>query len=311
MEEKEITIESALSTMSEALKQYEEGKYDTAEHTRKLANEMFDKVSSKMSTEEGRDDMMYGECRNFGMLYKILESNTKLMYESEEGRKSIAKIARLIKSNPVLLSEFKTYNTYLNPVNVTDAKEYVSEAIKLSEKHSKKELKVNNQIMLDTIRGEGLEENVNFDEDEIAVYEAIENTISSKPKIENVNSHINTLNLLSECVAERNITKDNKTASERLSEAYRAISEKYADVINEDEIKLVEKIATQPDKGESMFNKYRKEILERVEKEIVTSEGVDKEGWKQVRENVEKKTFNPKNAVVDIAEMIEIGNTLK
>lgn len=311
MEEKEITIESALSTMSEALKQYEEGKYDTAEHTRRLANEMFDKVSAKMSTEDGRDDMMYGECRNFGMLYKILESNTKYMYETEEGRKSIAKIAKLIKTNPVLLSEFKTYNAYLNPINVTDAKEYVSEAIKLSEKHSKKETKVNNQIMLDTIRGEGLDENVDFDEEEIAVYEAIESTIISKPKIENVNSHINTINLLSECVSERNINKEEKTASERLSEAYSVISDKYSDIVNEDEVKLIEKISTQNDKGESIFNKYRKEILESVEKELVKSEGIDKEGWRQVKENVENKVFNPKSAIVDIAEMIEIRNTLK
>ena len=310
MEEKEITIESALSTMSEALKQYEEGRYDTAEHTRQLANEMFDKISAKMSTEDGRDEMVYGECRNFGMLYKVFESNTKCMYESESGKKSIAKLTRLIKSNPVLLSEFKTYNAYLNPVNVSDAKEYVSEVIKLSEKHSKKELKVNNEIMLNAIRGEGLEENVGFEEDEIELYEAIESTITSTPKIENVNSHINTLNLLSECVSERNINKNTKTASECLSEAYKAISEKYSEVINEDERKLVEKITTQPDKGELMFNKYRNDILEQISKELFKSEGVDKEGWKQVKENVENKTFNPKTAVIDIAEMIEIGNTL-
>ena len=194
MEEKD-NLEKAMTLMSSALKQYEEGKFDLAEHSRREANKLFDEMAQEMSTQDGLDKMRFGESRNFGMLYQILENNSKTLYAN--GKDKLGKVVNLIKSNPVLLSEFKTYNAFTNPTNVENPETYVNEAVSLAVRHTTKELKEANSKLLSEYRKLNLDESVETTQDELELFEDIEYVITNMPKLDNINEYTNVKKRLS------------------------------------------------------------------------------------------------------------------
>ncbi len=305
MEEKD-NLEKAMTLMSSALKQYEDGKFDVAEHSRREANKLFDEMAREMSTQDGVDKMRFGESRNFGMLYSIFEANTKSLYAN--GKDKLAKVVSTIKSNPVLLSEFKTYNAFVNPTGVENPDVYVNEAVSLAERHTVKELKENNVMLLNTLRELGLNENVCPSPEEIELYEDIEYVITNQPDLRNICEYSQVKRRLSESVRDRN-TENKENHSERMKtsvdEAYEALSSKYGEELNEDEIKLVESISGNEKEAERVFNETRDKLVSKIKKELTESETNDKQRWNSLLESINSKTYNKKTALVDIAEMLE------
>ena len=311
MEEKD-NLEKAMTLMSSALKQYEDGKFDVAEHSRREANKLFDEIAQEMSTQDGMDKMRFGESRNFGMLYSIFEANTKNLYVN--GKDKLAKVVNTIKSNPVLLSEFKTYNTFMNPTGVENPDVYVNEAVSLTERHTVKELKENNVMLLNTLRELGLNENVETSQEDIELYEDIEYVITSKPDLRNICEYSHVKRRLSECVRDRNREgKENQSGDMKtcVDEAYEALSSKYSDELNEDEIRLIESVSGNEKEAERVFNETRDNLISKIRKELSESEDFEKERWISLLENVKSKTYAKKTALVDIAELLEAGNTFE
>lgn len=308
MEEKD-NLEKAMTLMSSALKQYEDGKFDVAEHSRREANKLFDEMAQEMSTQDGMDKMRFGESRNFGMLYSIFEANTKNLYASDKDK--LAKVVNTIKSNPVLLSEFKTYNAFLNPTGVENPNAYVNEAVSLTERHTIEELKENNVKLLNTLRELGLNENVEASPEDIELYEDIEYVITNKLDLRNICEYSHVKKRLSECVRDRN-TEINENHSDGVKtsvyEAYEALSTKYGEELNEDEIRLVESVSGNDKEAERVFNETRDSLVSKIKKELSESEGSEKQRWSSLLENVKSKTYNKKTALVDIAEMLEAGD---
>lgn len=305
MEEKD-NLEKAMTLMSQALKQYEEGKFDLAEHSRTEANRLFDEMSEDMSTQEGMDKMKFGESRNFGMLYSILEANSKKMYASN--LKSLARIAEEIRRNPVLLSEFRTYNAFTNPTNVQDAEAYVNEAVSLAERHTKSELKMANSKLLSEYRKLGLDENVESLSDDLELYEDIEYVITHKPDITNINRYAEVKKHLSESVRDRNVNETGigkHELGETIENAYGSLADKCNEELNRDEIALVEEICASKDGGERKFNEIKEGLARKISAEIASSEGSERERWSKLMESVLSKTYSKSTALVNIAEMIE------
>ncbi len=308
MEEKD-NLEKAMTLMSSAIKQYEEGKFDVAEHSRREANKLFDEMAREMSTQDGVDKMRFGESRNFGMLYSIFEANTKELYSTNKDK--IVKVVNTIKSNPVLLSEFKTYNAFVNPTGVENPEAYVNEAVSLTERHTVNELKENNVKLLNTLRELGLNENVEVSPEEIELYENIEFVITNRPEITNIYEYSVVKKRLCESVEERNTENKEKSVQgmkTSVDEAYEALSAKYGEELNEDEIKLVESLSGNAKDAERVFNETRDKLVSKIRKELTESEGTDKQRWNTLLEGIKSKTYDRKTALVDIAEMLEAAD---
>lgn len=123
--------------MQRALDQLEQGNIEEFETDRALANELFD----QMNAEEEEMDALYNESRNFGIVYNVIEANVPHLLESTEGKKSLRKIVKAIKSDKLLHEQFKAYNN-LQPSNkVANIEEYINEAISLVPSFDKKMLR--------------------------------------------------------------------------------------------------------------------------------------------------------------------------
>ncbi len=311
MEEKD-NLEKAMTLMSSALKQYEEGKFDVADHSRREANKLFDGMSNELSTQDGVDKMRFGESRNFGMLYSIVEANSKELYTKDKSK--LKKIVETIKTNPVLLSEFKTYNAFANPVNVENPETYVNEAVNLAERHTTNELKENNMKFLETLRQLKLNENVETNPEDIELYEDVEYVITNRPDITNITEYSGVKKRLCERVEERNTVNEEESVKDMktsLDEAYEALSSKYGDELTEDEIKLVESLSGNTKDAERVFNETRNSLIGKIRKELSESEGSEKQRWNSLLESVKSKTYNKKTALVDIAEMLEAADVFE
>ena len=303
-------LDKAMKLMAEALKQYEEGKFELAEHSRKTANQMFDEFSNELSTDEGIEKVMYGENRNFGIIYNTIEANTKKLYESKEGKKKIGELLKFIRNNNVLLNEFKIYNAFTKPVNVADAREYVNESVSVIKRMPKSVIIENNHKLIEKIKELGLNEAVAITDSENELFEAIEYAILNTPSITNVNEYANVKKIIAENVELNNeVRPDAIDLDEMYERKINEISEKYNSVLNSDEIRLIEEISSSPEKAEKTFNKYKKQTLDSVKKRMDESSGEEKTSWKKVYEAILNKQFDNKKSLSIIADMISLNET--
>lgn len=308
MEEKD-NLTKAMTLMSSALKQYEEGKFDMAEHSRQEANKLFDEVNNEMSTQDGQDKMRFGESRNFGMLYRIYEDNALDFYTKDQ--KSLLKLTETIKKNPVLLSEFKTYQAFLYPNGVENPESYVNEAVNLAERHDVHTLKKANMELLSVMREMGLNENVMFSPEEIELFENIEYVITNIPNITNINKYMNVKKSLRECVETRNTNETkNQDVKQAVDEAYDGLAQKCSE-LTKDEIELVESMTSNDKNAERRFNEVKEGLLRKINREIETSNENDKSRWNFLKENIQSKNYNKQTALVDMAEMIEAAGVIE
>ena len=75
-------IEKGIKLLNEALKCYEQGEYSSAYKAYQKAGSFLTEADNRANTSEGQISLKYGGNRNFGVIYKIFESNTKNLLTS-------------------------------------------------------------------------------------------------------------------------------------------------------------------------------------------------------------------------------------
>ena len=145
------TYHKAGILMTSALEKYEKGDYEGGDRDRQEANRMYDLAEKEVDSAQGTA-ILYGENRNFGTIYKVFESNTSNLFNNKKENGKIKKILKLIKENKVLKSEFDLYKALVYPESVTNAEEYVNEALSIIPEFDKKQVVENNQKFIDLIR---------------------------------------------------------------------------------------------------------------------------------------------------------------
>lgn len=307
----EITenISKGIKLLNEALKQYDNGNSASAYKSYKSAGKFLDEANKRLNTPDGQMSMVYGGNRNFGVAYKIFESNTKELLRDKSSQNKLKKIMSLIKENKVLKSEFDVYNAFTNPVNVENPQEYVNEAISLIKQHSAKEIKENNEKLINLFRECKLNENVNITDDEAELYESIEYMLLNKKDFNNINKYNDIQKMLCEYVSNNNnIILENANIDDVYEEKLNEVVAKHDKVLNEDEINLI-KDMNDPLKAKKLFNEYKTSVTSLVKEQI--ENGTDVEAWNSILEKVNKKVFENKTALTDIAELIEIKNEIE
>lgn len=305
MENNTDTLHKAIVLMQSALKSYEEGDMGGGERDRAEANKLFDKAYD----EHTREDTLYGESRNFGIIYNVIEGNTKNLCEDKSKRKAFGGIVKYIKENKTLKSQFDFFNSLTQPNNITseDAESYLNEVVGIKPSINIEAAVAANKGLISEIRKNNLFEYVDIDDSMMNLYESIEYILFNKPTFKNVSDYASAkrtvINYLKECA-----NSNNKTETVDVDETLEEMVSKYNDVLTEDEKKLIEQVSTVEDK-EIFFNEKKQEVLNVLYE--TKKKASDKEKINEVIDSIETKQFDEKTLLKDVAEFIEISNIIQ
>lgn len=301
------TYRKAGILMQSALKKYKAGDIEGGNKDRQMANEMYDKAENQVDATA----MLYGESRNFGTIYKVFESNTSKLFTDKKGNDKLKKILKFIKENKTLKSEFDAYNALIYPESVTNAEEYVNEAISLIPNLDKKTVVESNQKFIDLIHELKLNEMVEITDDDLKLYEAVEYIVLNPKTLNNVNEFINAKKCITEHIEKNcnysNVT--NETVDSVYDKGVKEVDENYQKNLNEDEKMLVEKLASINTK-EAYFDAAKLDTLKMLDAQLNECNEENREGLQQIIENINKKKYDTDNFISDAAEFREIKNML-
>ena len=304
-----INIEKGIKLLNEALKQYENGEYSSAYKTYQKAGSFLTEANTRANTDEGRISLKYGGNRNFGVIYKIFESNTRDLLRNKSSQRKLKKIMSLIRENKVLNDEFKAYNAFTNPINVENPSEYVAEAVSLITRYSGKTIRENNEKLINLFKEYNLNENISVDDSEIELFENIEYMILHNKDFKNINKYNDIQKKLCEYVEENNnVLTESKSIDDLYEGHLNEFVDRYEKELTEDEVKLIMEVKD-PAKAKKLFNKYKAEVTSLVNGQI--KEGKDVESWNEILNKIDSKVYEHKTALTDIAEFIEIKNEIE
>lgn len=302
-------IEKGIKLLNEALKCYEQGEYSSAYKAYQNAGSFLTEADNRANTSEGQISLKYGGNRNFGVIYKIFESNTKNLLRDKSSQKKLKKIMSLIRENKVLNDEFNVYNAFTNPTNISNPREYVSEAISLVTRYSKKVIRENNEKLINLFKEYNLNENISVDDNEIELFENIEYLLLHNRDFKNINKYNEIQNKLCEYVSENNVMlTESKSIDDLYESKVNEVIDKHEKELNDDEINLIMEVNDLV-KAKKLFNKYKAEVTSLVNEQI--EKGKDVESWNTVLEKINSKVYEQKTALTNIAEFIEIKNEIE
>ena len=302
--------------MQQALKKYAEGDFEGGEKDRKEANRYFDMFYAEINSEAGKMSQLYGESRNFGIIYNVFEQNISDVYQDKDKRMIIKEGFNLIKNNSILNEQFKIYDMFEKIDNVENAKEFVNEAVSLIKHFDKQEVKENNEKLINFIKKNKLDEYVEIPEETENLYEAIEYIILNEKKLDNINDFIKAQNVIVEHIQNDKKTineNEEKITFEDFKNNLEKQEEELNENINEDEKKLLDMFVNPKTNKKAVFENYKKQTLEKINDMLQTSENEDKESWNKIYESVNSKTYSDKMTqnIINCAEMLEICSTIE
>ena len=313
MEDLTDNLEKGMTLMQEALKKYADGEIEAGDKDRKFANEFLDKYSEGLNTEEGQLNGLYGESRNFGIIYNVFEQNIDKLYE-ENNKQVIKEMFDLIKNDQLLNEQFKIYDMFEKTDDVENAKDFVNETSALIKHYDRDTLKEANEKLIKLIRKNNLNEYVAIPEETENLYEAIEYVILNDKNFKNVNNFIKAQNIIAEHL-ENNVKNTIKEQAETFKEFKDNIDKEEEEInenINEEERKLLDVFINQNVNKKTVFENYKKQTLQKIKEAMQTSEEDEKETWESIYENVNAKNYSEKLSenIVNCAEMLEICSTI-
>ena len=227
-----VNSEKGSVLMQQALKKYAKGDFKGGDKDRAEANRYYDLASAEINSEAGKMTQLYGESRNFGIIYNVFEQNIENLWDTKDGKKIVKECYNLIKSNKVLNEQFKIYDMFEKAQNVEDVKDFVNEASNIIKTFDKKLVMENNEKLIKFIRDKKLDEYVDIPEETENLYEAIEYIVLNKKTYDNVNDFVKAQNVITEHIIKNqknNIVENKLTSAEfenKIEEVENEINEK-------------------------------------------------------------------------------------
>lgn len=303
----------ANTLMQGALKKYMEGNIEAADKERKQANELYDMAEKYVNMEAGNQEMIYGENKNFGLIYSIVEANVPKWFVNKKKSKAIGEIKKLISENKVLKKQFDVYNTLRSVNENIDVVEYMNTVLEQTPVFTKKELQENNQKLIDLVHKYKGNELIEISDEDAQLYESIEYILT----------HKKTLNNLNECLACKGVivdylkehvekTSSNNTDIDGIFNSTVSQTQKMYENLNDDERALVENMAKYGNDTESAFNGIKKEVSDCLSESLLNSDNYEeKERWKNVLEQINEMTYKEADGIDNIIKLYQIKNTIQ
>ena len=301
--------------MQQALKKLAEGNIDGFEHDRKEANRYFDMFYGEIDSTEKNIRGLYGESLNFGIIYNVFEQNVDELYKTEKGKKIIKEVYNMIKNNKLLNEQFKIYDLFEKSTNVKNVKDFVNESTSLIKNHSKDKIVECNRKLIELFEKRKLNEYVEIPEETENLYEAIEYLILNKKTFNNINNYVDAQNVIVEHIENNNkneINEEKQMTFDKFKEVVNEEQMKIESELNEEEKKLLDLFTDKKKNHRTIFENYKKKTLLKINEVLKTCDECDKDGWKNIYENIKLKTFsnNVSENIVNCAEMLETCSTI-
>lgn len=291
--------------MQRALDHLEKGNIEEFETDRALANKFFD----EMNAEEEEMDALYNESRNFGIIYQVIESNVPTLLETKEGQKALRKIIKTIKGNKILHEQFKAYNNLQPSDKIENVDEYIAESLSLVPKFNKKAVKEANERLIKLIKKYNLDEMVDIDDDKLDLFESIEFVTMNKKSLKNIDDYVNATKMIKESIIKMSVSEAKDFSIEDYAEEINNVSENIAKDLNSAEIKLLKEVTNS--NSEEYFNECKSKTLSKLDEMISNEKDIEtKSRLSNIYEKINNKSYNKKNAIVDIAEMVEMQDAI-
>ena len=312
MENFDEIYKKAGTLMQSALKKYAEGDAEGGDRDRAEANRLYDMAEQDVNRQSSNISQLYGENRNFGVIFKVIEGNTANLCEDKSKRRKFKNIIKLIKEDKNLKNEFEFYDVLTNPRNIVNPELYVNEALNLKPVCNQKAVKAANEKLINEMRKNDLFELIDIDDDTMDLFESIEYLLFNKPNLQNLTDYTNAKNCIVEHIENKNEEiKEQLLTPESVSidEAVNEMARKYDGILNDDEKELIKTISESNDK-EKLFNDIKNDTVKKIDTVIQTLGNEEGRQLGEVREDINKKTFNSSRLLEDIFEFIEIKNVL-
>ena len=310
-----VNSEKGSVLMQQALKKYAKGDFEGGDKDRAEANRYYDLASAEINSEAGKMTQLYGESRNFGIIYNVFEQNIENLWDTKDGKKIVKECYNLIKSNKVLNEQFKIYDMFEKAQNVEDVKDFVNEASNIIKTFDKKLVMENNEKLIKFIRDKKLDEYVDIPEETENLYEAIEYIVLNKKTYDNVNDFVKAQNVITEHIIknQKNNIVENKLTSAEFENKIEEVEKEITENINQEEKTLLDRFLTNKKQNKKeVFENYKRKTLRKIREMIENSEDSDKSQWNKIYENVSSKNFseNMSENITNCAEMMEICSTI-
>lgn len=297
--------------MQQALKKYAEGDYEGGDIDREKANKYYDLAKMEANSESGKIAALYGENRNFGIIYKVLESNfSQSINDWSINKQPLLESFKQIRKNKKLNEQFKVFNAFTNPQNVNDANEYVNEVLSLTSKLSQKDLNETNNKLIEFIEKQNINEMIDISDEEMDLFESINFVLTNTKNFNNINEFIEHKNRIINFVEHNNVhSTSNNNIDEQVNENINSLEEKYDLILNEDEKQFISECLSNPLK-EEYFNENKQQLISLIEERINSSVNDNREQWVELKNQISESVFNKNTFITDIAKIIEIHNKL-
>ena len=308
MNNKDI-YEKGIVLMTGAIEKYKRGEYEAAEKERHMANEVFDEIAKTVG-DDGLTEL-YGENRNFGIAYKVIEVNAPQLYLTEQGRKSLAEMINFIRNDATLKAQHTAYSL-LSKVGDSlseNLDKYINEVLNLVPQINRKSIREENEKLIKLIRKNNLNELIPIDEETYNFYDAVDYLIGTKATPHTITEHLKKKNIVEAYI--RSNIQPCKTTEEHEVPTIEAITRKYEEDLNEEERQLLDTISSCSGL-EKAFKTYKRSLYEKIKDAIKKNEdNVEvKNGLQTLSETLTEMKYSEDTVIDDIVKLAESTRVL-
>lgn len=311
MSEFKENYEKGALLMQQALKKYANGDYEGGDIDREKANKYYDLAKMGANSGSNKITILYGENRNFGIIYKVLETNfSKAINDRTINKEPLLESFKQIKKNKKLNEQFKVFNAFTNPQNVNNANEYVNEVLSLTSKLSQTDLNETNDKLINFIEKQNINEMIDISDEEMSLFESINFVLTNKKNFNNINEYIEHKNRIIDFVEKNNVhSHSTHNIDEQVNTNITSLEEKYNLILNEDEKQFISDCLVNPMK-EDYFNENKQTLISLIEERINSTNNDNREQWIELKRQINESVFNINTFMTDVAKIIEIQNKL-
>lgn len=302
------TYEKAETLLQNALRKIQDQDTEGASQDIELAAKYL--KLGENETNMVQNNILYGENKNFGIIYNVFKENIDSLLETKQGRNFIKKFVNSIKKDEILKEEYNFYNMCID-ASVSDkltSEEYLNEALSVLKRFSKKDINESNQKLIDMFKANKIDEMIEIDDDTLNLYESIEYLLFNSRKMQNINEYAEKKKAVCEHIEKTSCKNKEIAFKENVDSLIKEKVDKYDNELNDDEISLLREF--QENDPEKLFNSYKSDALSEIKSFLKSEEGADKDKIYKTLMMVDEMKFNPSTALEDVARFIEIQNII-
>ena len=290
--------------VSEAKVMLEEKNFEAYTSLMESANSIYESYK--------KDDSLRYRNTNFGASNHIFEDALPKLFKTN--KKAVKEFVTTIKEDKNLMMEFNFYKALERYNTNLDAKDYVNESIALAmDKIDTRTLGESNMKLSRLIEKYDIKPSSMISEEKMKLYSDCDYILSHKKSLGNLNEHNEKVNsIIAYTKANYNSINESKV---NLSSIVENFNKKYSTLLNEEEKSLVKDIMDfknpqNEEKKSRLFNKFKNECLENIDKLLESASEDDKIGLNALKEEIGGKVFCSETLVNDLAKLLEIRDVL-